>query len=527
MENTSNAPTLTTEKLQDRCDFLENQVADLMGKLKWFEEQFRLSQHQRFGSSSEQSHPDQIELSLFNEAEVAATPDIEEPTVETVTYRRKKKRGHREIMLENLPTETVEYRLSEEEQVCSCCGGSLHEMSTEVRQELKVVPAEVKVVKHVRYVYSCRHCEHEEMNTPIKTATMPAPVYPGSLASPSSMAYIMSQKYVESMPLYRQEQQFVRLGVALSRQTLANWMLFGADKWLSLLYDRMHDHLLEQGVLHADETTLQVLHEPGRAATSTSYLWLYRTGIEGPPAVLYDYQQTRAGKHPREFLSGFKGYLHVDGYAGYNGLIDVTLVGCWAHARRKFSEALKALPDLKLSASVVAKEGLHFCNQLFMIERDLKDKTPDERYHNRLEHSQPILDAFSVWLQTQKSRVLPKSALGQAITYCHNQWNKLKAFLQDRRLEIDNNRSERAIKPFVIGRKNWMFANTPRGARTSAIIYSIVETAKENDLKPFDYLTYLFEKLPNMDTKDSEAFDKLLPWSKDLPIICRIFNKNT
>jgi transposase len=397
-------------------------------------------------------------------------------------------------------------------------------MSTEVRQELKVIPAQVKVVRHVRYIYSCRRCEREEINTPIVTAPMPSPVFPGSLASPSAMAYIMSQKYVESMPLYRQEQQFTRLGVELSRQTLANWMLYGADRWLYLLYDRMHEYLLKQEILHADETVLQVLREPGRAAQAPSYLWLYRSGRDGPAIILFEYQTTRAGKHPRRFLSGFKGYLHVDGYTGYNGLPDITLVGCWAHARRKFDEALKALPDAKSSAPVAAKEGLDFCNQLFAIERDLKEATPDERYKIRLERSRPVLDAFSAWLKNQFPRVLPKSALGQAIRYCRSQWDKLEAFLLDGRLEIDNNRSERSIKPFVIGRKNWLFANTPRGARASTVIYSIVETAKENGLNPFAYLSYLFEKLPNLDTNDQNTLDALLPWSATLPITCRVNN---
>ncbi|NRF96336.1 IS66 family transposase, partial [Paenibacillus frigoriresistens] len=319
------------------------------------------------------------------------------------------------------------------------------------------------------------------------------PVYPGSLASSSIMAYIMSQKYVESMPLYRQEQQFARFGVLLSRQTLANWMIYGADKWLSLLQRRMHEHLLDQDILHADETTLQVLQEPGRAAETKSYLWLYRTGRQGPPIVVYDYQKTRAGEHPRDFLSGFSGYLHVDGYAGYNKVADVTLIGCWAHARRKFDESLKALPNSKPKVSVAAQEGLDFCNRLFAIERDLKNSTRDERYAARLERSRPVLDAFSAWLHKHKPRILPKSAFGQAITYCLNQWEKLEAFMKDGRLEIDNNRSERSIKPFVIGRKNWMFSNTPRGAKASATIYSIIETAKENSLNPLLYLTYLFE----------------------------------
>lgn len=338
MKTVANTPTNTIEELKQQCDSLKQQNEELTIKLKWYEEQFRLSQQRRFGSSSEKTNPDQMELHLFNEAEVEATSDQEEPTVETITYHRKKARGERDSKLENLPTETVEYRLSEEEQVCSCCGGALHEMSTEVRRELKVIPAEVKVVEHIQYV--------------------------------------------ESMPLYRQEQYFARLGVSLSRQTLANWILYGANMWLSLLYDRMKHHLLQQDILHADETTLQVLREP----------------------------------------------------------------------------------------------------------------TP---------------------------KVLPKSALGQAIKYCRSQWEKLEGFLLDGRLEIDNNRSERSIKPFVIGRKNWLFSNTPRGAQASAITYSIVETAKENGLHPFAYLNYLFEKLPNIDTNDESQLDQLLPWSMTIPEECR------
>ncbi len=339
MKNTSKA----IEELQNRCSLLEQQNAELMNKLKWFQEQFHLNQHRRFGSSSEQTNPDQQHL--FNEAEAEAKKPVKEPLFEEITYRRRKKQGHREEMLKDLPVEVIEYRLLPEEQLCSCCGQDLHEMSTEVRQEVKFIPAQVSVVKHVQYVYACRRCEREDIKTPIVTAPMPAPVLPGSLVSPSAMAYIMTQKYVDSMPLYRQEQSLNRLGIDLSRQTLANWMIQGSDRWLRTLYDRMREHLLKQDVLHADETTLQVLHEPGRPAKSKSYLWLYRTGRAGPAMVLYDYQTTRASKHPRSYLSDFKGYLHVDGYAGYNGLPDVTLVGCWAHYLRNMiirEESLKA-----------------------------------------------------------------------------------------------------------------------------------------------------------------------------------------
>lgn len=523
--NHMNSTAKKVEELQNKCTQLEQQNAELKAKLNWFEEQYRLSQQRRFGRSSEQTQPEQLQLQFFNEAEVEAKPPAEEPKIEEITYRRRKKQGHREQLLEDLPVETIDYHLPAQEQVCSCCGGPLHEMSTEVRQELKIIPAQVSVVRHVRHVYACRRCEQKETKTPIVTAPMPAPVLPGSLASPSAMAHIMTQKYLEGMPLYRQEQHLSRLGVGLSRQTLANWMLQGANRWLRPLYDRMHEHLLQQDILHADETTLQVLHEPGRPAASTSYIWLYRTGRAGPAMVLYEYQTTRASKHPRRFLAGFKGYLHVDGYAGYNGLPDVILVGCWAHARRKFDEALKALPAQQRGAAVAAKEGLDFCNQLFAIERELQEATPEKRYTVRQERSRPLLEAFSAWLKYQSPRVLPKSAFGQAIHYCQNQWDKLTTFLQDGRLELDNNRSERSIKPFVIGRKNWLFANTPRGANASATIYSIVETAKENGLNPYNYLQYLFERLPNIDIQDQNALDELLPWSVALPPTCRVNNK--
>lgn len=523
--------TPTIEELLKRLEFLEKQNAelekeksDMKAKLNWLQEQIRLHQLKRFGTSSERINPDQLELPLFNEIEKEANLELPEPTVETITYHRRKKRGQRKIMLENLPVKTIEYRLPEDEQVCSCCGGKLHEMSIEVRQEIEYIPAQVNVLKHVRYIYSCRHCEHEEIQTPIETAPMPKPVVSGSLASPSIMAHIMNQKYVEALPLYRQEKQFKRMGLALSRQTIANWMIYGADRWLSKLYDRMHHLLLKLDIVCADETTLQVLHEPGRAASSKSYLWLYRTGKEGPPIILYDYQETRAGENPKRFLKDFKGYLQVDGYAGYHKVENVTLVGCWAHARRCFTDVLKSLPANSMKP-VVATEGLQFCNQLFAIERKLKEINPDERYEQRLKQSKPVLDGFLSWLKIQEHKVLPKSGIGQAITYCLNQWEKLVAFLEDGRLEIDNNRSERSIKPVVIGRKNWMFSNTPKGAKSSAIIYSMVETAIANGLNPYYYLRYLFEQLPNIDLTDRDAVDRLLPWSTTLPVTCIAFNK--
>jgi len=513
--------TQTIEQLNDTILNQEQKIAELNAKVKWYEEQFRLSRQQQFGASSEKTTPEQI--NLFNEAEDSANSKLEEPTVETITYQRKKKQlGQREDKLKDLPVEVIEYRLEEHEQVCPCCQGTLHEMSTQVRQELKVIPAQVIVVKHVQHIYACRQCAKEQDKTPIIKAKMPNPILPGSLASPSILAYIMDQKYTNSMPLYRQEQQLSRLGLELSRQTMANWLLAAADPWLKVIYDRMHEHLLLRNILHADETTLQVLKEPGRSAETKSYMWLYRTGREDPPIILYEYQTTRASKHPDRFLSGFKGYLQTDGYSAYGKLSDITSVGCFAHARRKFTEALKALPVEQKDKPVAASVGLDYCNKLFAIERQLKDVTDEERYTKRLEQSKPLLDEFYVWLKKQKQQTLPKSAFGQAITYCLNQWDNLNNFLLDGRLESTNNRAERSIKPFVIGRKNWLFANTPRGANASATIFSIIETAKENNLKPYNYLVYLFEQLPNIDTTDVDIIDSLLPWSDTLPKDCRM-----
>lgn len=514
MPNQTNSTVEQVDSLQQKYVMLEQQNIELKLKLAWYEEKFRLQQKRLFAASSERT--DSGQLRLFDEVEVEAAPDAEEPTVETITYERKKKQpGQRKEMLQNFPVERIEYRLSEEEQICPSCGGSTHEMDVHVHKELKIIPAQVIVIERAQSIYACRNCERNGIHTPIIEAPIPNPVIPKSLASPSTVAYVMNKKYTEGMPLYRLEQQFERQGISLSRQTLANWVIVAAREWLSQIYHRMHAELLTRKYLHADETTLQVLHEPGRDAQSKSYLWLYRSGRDGSPIVLYDYQQTRGKEHPIRFLNGFKGYLHVDGYQGYHDLTDVTLVGCLAHARRKYDEALKALPMSSRDGPVTAKEGLDFCNQLFRIERGLKDATPEERYLGRLEQSSPVLDAFSTWLHVQSERVLPQSALGKAVTYSLNQWSKLTAFLEDGHLEIDNNRAERAIKPFVLGRKNWLFANTPRGATASAITYSIVETAKENGLIPFAYLEYLFEQMPNLSGPTS--LDSLLPWSEELP----------
>lgn len=498
----------------------EHQILELSAELAWYKEQFRLAQYSRFGNSREHT-PEQQAL-VFDEIEASADPAVPEPTVETITYQRRKTKGKREAQLANLPVETINYELSGEEKICSACGGDMHRMSEQVRQELKIVPARITVVKHVQGVYACRCCERSGDPTPIITAPMPASAFANSLASPSAVAYLMDQKFTMGLPLYRLEQSFERLRLDLSRQTMANWMIRGAA-WLQLVYDRLHHHLIRRDILHADDTRIQVLHEVGRKAQTDSAMWLYRTGRDGPAIVLFDYQTTRSAEHPRTFLAGFQGFLTADGHDAYEKLTGIVLSGCWAHARRNFVQALEALPaSVRKTSTTLAHQGLAFCNELFDIERALADGSPEERLAIRKEKSQDVFDRFVPWLEKSRTLALPKSATGKAIGYCLNQWPKLTAFLKDGRLEIDNNRAERSIKPFVIGRKNWLFANTPKGAKASATIYSLVETAKENGLSPYDYLTYLFERLPNIDMKDPAILDALLPWSETLPQSCRL-----
>jgi transposase len=515
-----------TESIVERNKFLESKVAELTVLVKHYEEQFRLLQQKRFGSSSEKTLHDQRQLLIFDEAENEADRHKPEPTLEQITYTRRKRIGKREDDLSGLPVETVIHTLPEEERLCPECGSHMHVMGhSEPRREIEIIPAQVKVIEHVREVYSCRNCENNATSVPVIKASLPEPVVKGSIASPSAVAHIIVQKYVNAIPLYRQEQEFAINGFTLLRQTMANWMIYCAEHWLAPLYALMSAIMLGLEVLHADETVLRVLHEPGRKARNESYMWLYRTGRDSPtPVVIYEYQETRSSSHPKRFLEGFKGYLHADGYAGYHGLPpDITIVGCWAHLRRKFDEAVKSASS-EARADIPAQVGLDYCNRLFALEREYEKSkssaneklSPEERYAKRIERSKPLVEEFYSWVNNVSA--LPKSALGKALIYALNQRQYLENVFLDGRLELSNNRAERSIKPFVIGRKNWLFSATPKGARASSVIYSIIETAKENDLKPFEYLKYIFENAPNSQGK---SLDFLLPWSDSIPDFCK------
>lgn len=507
----------TPESLPNDAPTLQKMVHDyqltvdeMAAKLKWYEEQFRLLQHHRFGASSEKSVD---QLDLFNEAESILDTREEsgrdDDDLETITYQRKK--PGRKPLSKNIPREIVRYELPESEQVCSC-GHALHEAGEDRSEQLEIIPAQIKVIEHVQVKYGCRACENG-----IITVPKPAQPIPRSFASASLLAYIIVAKFMDSLPLYRQEMIFKRLSIDLSRATLSNWVLKSAEL-LMPFYDRLQAHLIQQKFIQADETTLNVIHD-GRETKSKSYMWLYQSGSHEAehPVVLYDYQATRAGQHAKTFLQGFSGYLQVDGFAGYHVMEaeDCVLVGCMAHARRKFDEALKTLPKASRGNKVgMVQTALRKITRLYAIEKQIKALSVEQRYLIRQEKSKPILNDLKQWCDQSVTKTSKDSVLGKAIRYTLNQWTYLIRYLDNGNLQIDNNAAERHIKPFVIGRKNWLFNQTPRGADASAVLYSLVQTAIANNLEPFEYLKYLLTELPKLGRHyEAEALDQFLPWN--------------
>ena len=486
------------------------QIVDLQQRIDFLMAQMRLARQKRFGSSSEKSEYDQ--LSLFDEAEVYADEKAPEPQVSEVkAHYRKKAVQSKEKLPEDLPVEIIEHTLPEEEQVCPECGNPLHVIGKNVRETLKLIPAKAVIERHIQYVYGCRDCEKNACSVPVIKAKAGTPLIKGSIASAEAVAQLMTQKFVMGVPLYRQEQEWNRNGIPLSRQTMSNWLIKCAEDYLVPIYDRLHEQLIVHEVLHADETTLQVLHEEGKTPQSKSYMWLYRTsGDAKQPIVLYEYQPDRKGERPRDFLKGFHGYLHADGYSGYHRLQhEITVVGCWAHARRKFDEALKGLPE-KARADSLSLRAKRYCDKLFDLESRFSELSADERCLKRQKESQPLMEEFFHWLCAQNAS--SKSAFGSAAEYVLGQQKYLSRYLLDGRLEISNNRAERSIKPFVIGRKNFLFANTARGAKSSAVMYSLIETAKENGLNPYEYLVWVLKAAPEMGLTQSPGLaEQLLP----------------
>ena len=434
------------EKIQNyeqKINELKNRIEELEALVKYYEELLRIKARKQFGSSSEKTKKEENAQEFFDEVEKVSNIRIKEPSLEDITRKRKKRVGKREEDLSSLPVEVIEYKLSDDEMVCPECEGPLHQMSKISRREIDIIPAQVKVIEHVQNIYSCRACEkNSDNNVPIIKVSAGNSLINGSLASPSAVAHIMIQKYVNAVPLYRLEQGLLRDGIELSRQTMANWLIKSTELYLSPLYECMKKELIKREILHADETKVQVLHENGRKATTNSYIWLYRTsGDTNHHIVIYEYQPTRNSQHPKNFLEGFKGYLHTDGYSGYHTLSeDIIISGCWTHARRYFNDALKAMPEGSQNGSE-AEKGLDFCNQLFKLEREYEGLTFEERYLKRLEKSKPIADSFFNFISSISNNVLPKSALGEAVTYAINQKVYLENVFLDGRLELSNNRS--------------------------------------------------------------------------------------
>ena len=488
-------------------------------QITWLMEQLALLKRHRFGTSSEQLDADmRQQLSLFHEAEALSDHSLPEPELEEITCKRSKQKGKREQDLSGLPVERIEHELSPEERICPECGDVMDDIGVHIHRGLKMIPARMVVVEDVIHTYACQPCGKTGDHTPMVTAPVPEALIPGSLATPSLVSYLMTQKYQNGLPFYRLEKGFQFDGINISRQTMANWIIACAGNYLLAIYLLMISFLLREPAIHADETTYQVLRELGRRPQTKFYEWVYRTsGCAAHPIVIYEYQETRGHEHPEKFHQDFKGYLHTDGYEGYHRLPEsITVVGCWFHARQYWENLLKTIPKDKRAGSAAA-QGLGYIEKLFAFEREWKNLAPEKRLEQRLAKSKPVSDAFFDW--TGSLGALPKSLLGQAVHYALSQRKYLENVYLDGRLELSNNRAERSVKPFVIGRKNWLFATSPEGAKVSSIIYSIIETAKENGLRPFQYMQYLLETLPNTTTGNLKP---LLPWSKTLPDDCRV-----
>lgn len=469
----------------------------------------------KFGSKSEKTKILDNQLNFFNEPEVCADPEETEPIAKIskkgISVRERKVR---EDALKDLPVEIHEYELPDDEMTCPQCNHALKKIGSQfVRDIIKYIPAQIAVERLMQNSYECPCCKGTE-HPFIRKATVPTSFMPHSLASAGSVAEVVTQKYINSVPLYRQEDIWKNLGIELSRATMANWVIYGAENYLKPIADKLKESLLARDILHVDETTVQVLKEDGKKPETKSYMWVYRSGNDGrKPIVIYDYKPSRDGNIPKEFLKNFNGYLHTDGYAGYNKVKGVTRCGCWAHLRRKFVEAETAAKG----EDGYAKTGIAYCDRLFYIEDQLKELPRDERYRRRLEEEKPLIDEFWDWIYKSVHAVLPKTKIGKAIAYAINQKPYMENYLSDGRCSISNNAAENAIRPFTVGRKNWLFCDTPKGADASAVIYSIVETAKANGINVRDYLEYLFTVMPTENwRKDPDILDNLTPCSPDI-----------
>ena len=489
---------LFIQTFEDRDHKLTQKDQQLTQKeklIKELKDTILLLQRRKFAPTSEQIK-DEAQLMLFNELEdIIDTGKEEEEEKESITYERKK-RGKRKPIPDNIPRIDDIIDLTEEEKV------GMKYIGDEITEKLEIEPAKITVRRIIKKKYA-----PIEGDGPVVCAKNPKKeLLPKSIASASLVAYIITAKYVDALPLYRQEKIFERISAELKRQTMARWLIQVSEK-LTPLYNLMQDICLDKNYLEMDETRIQVLKEDGKKATSKSYMWVrYSPGKN--PIVLYDYSPTRSGDVPVELLTGFNGILQVDGYDGYSKVCEqnnLTRAGCWDHARRKFFDAAKTS-----GGKGTGKKAVNIIKKLYKIEEKILGLPLEEKLKIRQEKSKPILDEFKAWVDETRQKITPKSVAGKAINYTYNEWKYLTVFLDHPEINISNCLVENSIRPFAVGRKNWLFSNSVDGANASAMYYSLIETAKANGLEPFDYLNRMLDKLPAAETL--EDYQRLLPF---------------
>ena len=493
--------------LHEQMSSKDKEITAKDGQIERLREQNALLLDRLFGRKSEQSSdPDSPQLVMFNEAESLAETASEAPAdeVEEEVVAPVKRRGKRKPLPAELPRVEVIHELPEHELTCEC-GCRKQAIGEETSEQLEIIPMQVRVIKHIRKTYACKACEEAPV-----TADKPAQLIEKSLASASVLAMLLTTKYADGIPLYRFEKMLSRHGIDIPRQTLARWVIQSGEQ-LQPLLNLMRDKLLDYPVLHCDETRVQVLKEPGRDPSSQSWMWVQTGGPPDKPVILFDYTTSRAQEVPLRLLEGYRGYLMTDDYAGYNTVAaqsGVERLACWAHARRKFVEAQKVQPKGKTGRADIV---LGMINKLYGIERDLKEASAEHRHQGRQQHSLPLLAQLKAWLEKTQPQVTAQNALGKAVNYLASNWSRLERYIEAGHLPIDNNAAERAIRPFVIGRKNWLFSDTPKGATASAQLYSLVETAKANGREPYAWLRHVLERLPT--ASSVEDYEALLPWN--------------
>ena len=515
------------KKQETEIQLLKEKTKELEFMNALLSDRLALAQRKQFGSSSEKYAEGYEQMDLFNEAEQEADPNAAEPEMEEIhpkSYKRKKPTGKKEEDLSAFETtEVIKHKLEGNDRFCPECGTKYKVVTTETVKYLKFIPARFEVVEETTYVYACPKCGM--MKRPQKDPSL----LKGSVATPSLVAGIMNAKYVNGMPLARQEREFARYNLNLSTKTMANWIILCAKRYLQPIYDLMREEFLRSRYIHCDETRLQVIDEPEQKGTTQNWMWVYLTDeySGSPRMVLFQYERTRGGYHPVEFLGDeFRGYLTCDGYQAYHGLPEqITVTGCMAHARRRFDEALTPLKKgftKEQLKETTACQAMARIGMLYKIEELIRNQSPEERYAERQKQSKPLLEAFFGWLHTLEGSVNRSSKIGEAVLYALNQEKYLKAYLEDGHLSIDNSAAERAIKNFAIGRRNWLFSKSIKGAEASATVYSITETALLNGLKPYDYVAYILERMKDLGPFPSkEDLQKLLPWSESIPESCR------